>query len=149
MRHRVQKKKLNTDMSHRKALLRNLANSFIEIGKMETTLTKAKYVKPYIEKAVTKARKGTDFTNVENVSKLVTTEKAARILFNEIAPKYATRPGGYTKIIKLPNRMGDNTPMARIEWVEEKKATKEKKTSKVAKENKAKVVKTKKVETNE
>ena len=149
MRHRVQKKKLNTDMSHRKALLRNLANSFIEIGKMETTLVKAKYVKPYIEKAVTKARKGVDFTNIKNVSKLVTTDKAARILFNEIAPKYATRPGGYTKIIKLPNRVGDNTPMARIEWVEEKKATKEKKTPKVAKEAKSKAIKSEKVETNE
>lgn len=149
MRHRVQKKKLNTDMSHRKALLRNLANSFIEIGKMETTLTKAKYVKPYIEKAVTKARKGADFTNIKNVSKLVTTDKAARILFNEIAPKYATRTGGYTKIIKLPNRVGDNTPMARIEWVEEKKDTKETKTTKVAKETKPKVVKAKKVEVND
>lgn len=126
MRHRVQKKKLNTDTSHRKALLRNLANSFIEVGKMETTLTKAKYVKPYIEKAVSKARKGTDFTNIKNVSKLLTTENAAKKLFNEIVPKYMTRPGGYTKIIKLPNRVGDNTPMARLEWVEEKKETKAK-----------------------
>jgi large subunit ribosomal protein L17 len=127
-------------MSHRKALLRNLANSFIEAGKMETTLTKAKYVKPYIEKAVTKARRGTDFTNIKSVSKLLTTDIAAKKLFNEIAPKYASRPGGYTKIIKLPNRVGDNTPMARIEWVEEKKVTKE---------PKAKPVKKKKVETND
>ena len=133
MRHRVQKKKLNTDTSHRKALLRNLANSFIENGKMETTLTKAKYVKPYIEKAVTKARKGTDFTTIKNVSKLLTTEVATKKLFTEIAPKYASRAGGYTKIIKLPNRVGDNTPMARIEWVEEKKQAKENKTKSVKK----------------
>lgn len=145
----MSKKKLNTDMSHRKALLRNLANSFIEIGKMETTLVKAKYVKPYIEKAVTKARRGKDFTNIKNVSNLVTTDKAVKILFDEIASKYTTRPGGYTKIIKLPNRIGDNTPMARIEWVEERKVAKETKKPKIAKETKTKAIKSKKEVSNE
>jgi large subunit ribosomal protein L17 len=116
---------------------------------METTLVKAKYVKPYIEKAVTKARRGKDFTNIKNVSNLVTTDKAVKILFDEIASKYTTRPGGYTKIIKLPNRIGDNTPMARIEWVEERKVAKETKKPKIAKETKTKAIKSKKEVSNE
>lgn len=120
MRHRVQNKKLNTDKDHRKSLLRNLATSFIEHDKIVTTLTKAKFVKPYIEKAVTKAKRGTHFTNIQRVTALLSTDKAGRKLFSEIAPKYMERKGGYTRITKIGTRVGDNSTMARLEWVDEK-----------------------------
>lgn len=138
MRHRVQKSQMNRDKDHRKALLRNMCTSFIEQGKMETTLAKAKYVKPFIEKTVTKAKKGTDFTNIKNIRAIVTTSKAEKMLFAEIAPKYAQRNGGYTRIIKLGFRDGDNAEMARLEWVDDAKpqATKTSKKEKVAPESK-------------
>jgi large subunit ribosomal protein L17 len=128
MRHRVQKTQMNRDTDHRKALLRNLCTSFIEHGKMETTLAKAKFVKPFIEKTVTKAKKGTDFTTIKNIRAIVTTPSAEKKLFAEIAPRYAERNGGYTRIVKLGFRAGDNAEMARLEWVEdqEKKEKKEK-----------------------
>jgi large subunit ribosomal protein L17 len=145
MRHRVQKSQMNRDKDHRKSLLRNMCTSFIENGKMETTLAKAKYVKPFIEKTVTKAKKGTHFTNIKNIRAIVTTVKAEKMLFSDIAPKYASRNGGYTRIIKLGFRDGDNAEMARLEWVEESKPEKTqkakpektaKKTVKVQKEKK-------------
>ncbi len=142
MRHRVQTSQMNRDKDHRKALLRNMCTSFIEHGKMETTLAKAKYVKPFIEKTVTKAKKGADFTNIKNIRAIVTTTKAERMLFADIAPKYATRNGGYTRIVKLGFRAGDNAEMARLEWVEDEKPVKAEKT----KVEKAKVEKAPKKE---
>ena len=136
MRHRVQNKQMNRDKDHRKALLKNLCTSFVEHGKVETTLAKAKYVKPYIEKTVTRAKKGTDFTNIKHIRTLVTTKDAEKKLFADIAPKYKDRNGGYTRIVKLGFRDGDNASMARLEWVEDEKPKAEKSKDKVKKEKK-------------
>lgn len=134
MRHRVAKKKLSRDTGHRKALLRNLSRALILEGRIETTLPKAKFVKPYVEKLVTKAKKGSDFNNLNLVNSKLRSKSALRKLFNDIAPSYAKRAGGYTRITKLGFRDGDNAPLARLEWVAEpKKSTKPAKTAKSAK----------------
>ncbi len=124
MRHRVGKKKLNRTTSHRVALLKNLADALIEHGKVETTLAKAKFFKPYVEKLVTKAKKDSTFTTVQRVNAKLATKDASRKLFEEIAPKYKERNGGYTRIKKLGFRAGDNAPMAVIEWVSDKETNK-------------------------
>jgi len=123
MRHNVSGKKLGRDMAHRKALLQNLATSLVEHGSVETTLAKAKYARPYVEKLVTKARKG-DFNAVKAVRKGITTEDMVRKLVKEVAPQFSKRPGGYTRIKKLGRRDGDNAPLARIEWVVDVKPVK-------------------------
>ena len=118
MRHRVQKKKLNRDMDHRKSLQRNLSRSLILNGSVETTLAKAKFVQPYIEKLVTKAKRGNDFTNLNRVHARLRSTEALRILFSDVSKTFTTRKGGYTRIVKLGYRKGDHAPMARLEWVE-------------------------------
>lgn len=132
MRHRVNTKKMNRDTDHRKALLRNLSASLIIHGKVETTLAKAKFVKPYVEKLVTKARAGNSFDTLNKVNSKLRSNEALRKLFSDVAPSFEKRPGGYTRIVKLGYRDGDNAPMARIEFVK----TKETK----AKDSKAKIV---------
>lgn len=124
MRHRIFGKKLSRDESHRKALLKNLAISLVEHGSVTTTLAKAKYVKPFFEKLLTKARVKSQPV-VRELRKRLGNEVAVRKLIEEVAPKFAKRPGGYTRIVKLANRDGDNAQMARLELVkvvEEKKA---------------------------
>ena len=121
MRHNVSGKKLGRDMAHRKALLKNLSTSLVEHGSIETTLVKAKYVRPFVEKLVTKAKKG-DQHAVRLLRKGLTTEAMIRKMITEIAPQFLSRPGGYTRIKKLGRRAGDNAPMARIEWVLKKKS---------------------------
>ena len=119
MRHRVSGKKIGRDDSHRKALLRNMSISLVDHGSITTTLVKAKYVKPFFEKLVTRARSKSQVT-VRELRKRLHNEVAVRKLINEIAPKYAKRPGGYTRIVKLANRDGDNALMARLELVQVK-----------------------------
>lgn len=120
MRHRVAKKKLNRDTDHRTALIRNLSRSLIIDGKIETTLAKAKFMQPYVEKLVTKAKKGTDISTLSNVNSKLRSKKAMRVLFEDLAPRYKNRSGGYTRIVKMGFRDGDKAPMARVEWVVEK-----------------------------
>ena len=129
MRHRVQKKKLNVDMDHRKALQRNLARSLILHGSIETTLAKAKFIRPFIEKLITKARTGVTHNAVSKIGPKLVSKEALRHLF-DIASKYQGRTGGYTRIVKLGFRAGDKAPMARIEFVE---TTVSKETKKAAK----------------
>lgn len=129
MRHNVFGKKLGRDKDHRKALLRNLSASLILNGKIETTLDKAKFVRPYVEKLVTKAKKGT-YSSVPSLRKDLPSKQALRALFSDVAPGFSLRLGGYTRIIKLGNRLGDNASMARIEWVEDMKKVKEEKEKK-------------------
>lgn len=144
MRHRVGKKHLNRDTDHRKALLRNLSKSLITFGSVETTLAKAKFVQPYVEKLVTKAKRGPDFTNINRVNAKLRSHEALKILFEDIAMRFSERNGGYTRVVKLGFRKGDRAPMARIEWVESPKKTKDKKATtkkaskKVNKKTKAK-----------
>ena len=147
MRHRVVKKKLNRDQDHRKALALNLSSQIIEEGKINTTLAKAKFIKPKVEKLITKAikaHKSEDrifkFNTIKALRKNIKSESVIRKLMEEVAPKFAQRAGGYTKIIKTGNRDGDNATTARIELVTSLEETKEKLKKKVAKkdENKTK-----------
>ena len=142
MRHRVVKKKLNRDKDHREALISNLSAQIIEKEKVNTTLAKAKYIKPKVEKIITKAVKAHDsedkifkFNTVKELRKDIKSEPAIRKLMNEIAPKFSGRKGGYTKIVKTGNREGDNALTARIEIVSNLEDTKEKLKRKSVKKN--------------
>ena len=120
MIHRVKEKKLGRTAAHRKALIKNLTTSLIMHKKIDTTLAKAKYARPFIEKLITRAKESQDFNAVKFAERKITTEVAVRALFSEIIPLYEKRPGGYTRIVKLPERDGDKAKMARIEFVIEK-----------------------------
>jgi len=116
MRHKHGYRKLNRTSSHRKALLKNLAIALIERGKIETTLPKAKELKRYAEKLVTTARNA-DFNTHRTIFASLQDKEATKKLVNEIAPKYETRNGGYTSIVKTRIRRGDATQMAFISFV--------------------------------
>lgn len=151
MRHRVAKKKLNRDTDHRTSLIRNLSTSLILNGSIKTTLAKAKYVQPYIEKLISKAKRGNTFANINLVNSKLRSKQALRVLFDDLAKRFDKRNGGYTKITKLGFRDGDRAPMAKIEFVssgstdktdkkslEAKKKTKAVKTTKSAKKETSK-----------
>jgi len=116
MRHRHGYRKLNRTSAHRKALLKNLAIALIMNERIETTVAKAKTLRSYIEKLITKARVG-DFNAHREVFAHLQDKEATKKLMNEIAPKYKEREGGYTRIIKTRVRRGDAAPMAFIEFV--------------------------------
>lgn len=122
MRHRNKTVKLGRTAEHRNALLANQACSLIEEGRIKTTLAKAKAVRPIAEKLVTLAKRGglharrTALAQLHNNSER--SVKAVSKLFTEIAPRSATRNGGYTRIVKLGPRPSDSAPMAYIEWVD-------------------------------
>jgi large subunit ribosomal protein L17 len=116
MRHRKAGRQLRRTSEQRLALLRNLASSLIEHGAIETTEAKAKELRPFVEKLVTKAKQGTLHARRlagRHVHKRETADK----LFQEVGPKFAGRPGGYTRILKTGARRGDGAEMARIEFV--------------------------------
>ena len=116
MRHGVGQKKLGRTSAHRKAMMRNLATSFFQHGKFETTFEKAKALRPVAEKLITLAR--TDCLNSRRKALSYLMDKSVvHKLFVEIAPRYKTRPGGYTRILKLGVRVGDAADMALIELV--------------------------------
>ena len=122
MRHRKRYRKLNRSPSHRKALLANLATALIQEERIKTTEAKAKELRPFVEKLITKAKPGDEASNVHRrrlVARVIRDKKTAQKLFNEIGPRYAERPGGYTRVIKLGRRLGDNAPTAMIELVRE------------------------------
>ena len=102
--------------AHQKAMLGNLVASLIAAESLVTTETKAKMLRPVAEKCITAARKGGVHQHRQVVA-LIRDRDMAHKLFDEIAPRYADRPGGYTRILKLGQRPGDNAPMARIELV--------------------------------
>ena len=109
--------RLGGSPAHQKLILANLATSLFEHGKITTTEAKARMLRPYAEKLITKAKKG-DMHNRRQVLAVIRDKDVVFHLFDEIAPNYANRPGGYTRIIKAGNRKGDNAPMAVIELVE-------------------------------
>jgi len=149
MRHRVKTKKLNRHSSSREALSRGLAVQLFTYGKIETTLTKAKYVKPYIEKIVTRAREKTLANRRLLIAKLHDKEIVAKLL-DVIGPMFVGQNGGYTRIQRTHVRFGDVTQMANFSFVKEIneviKSDKTKKTTKEAKEPKVKVKEEKVVE---
>jgi large subunit ribosomal protein L17 len=116
--------RLGGSASHQKKILANLAAQLIEHGAIKTTDAKAKVLRPYVEKIITKAKKGT-VADRRNVLKLITDKQVVAYLFNELAPKFEGRNGGYTRIIKLENRKGDNAPMSQISLVLEELASTE------------------------
>lgn len=134
MRKRVKKKTIGRDSSHRKALLKTLSTQLVIHEKITTTTAKAKFLRPHVEKLITKAKRGSDLNNLKFMKKMLTTNEAVDKMLEDIGPRFKTRPGGYTRIIKVGNRQGDNAPLARIELVEKPAAkTKTKKTKKKTK----------------
>ena len=118
MRHRKAGRQLRRTGEQKLALMRSLASSLIEHGAIETTEAKAKELRPFVEKLITKARSGTLHDRrhaIRHVHKRETADK----LFQEIGPKFARRAGGYTRILKTGHRKGDGAEMARIELVGE------------------------------
>ena len=109
-------RKLGRDTAHRLAMLRGLVTFFFEIGKIETTATRAQEVRALAEKMITIAKEDT-LANRRNVMAFITKESVTNKLFKEIAPKYADRNGGYTRITKLGPRRGDAAEMAIIELI--------------------------------
>ena len=116
MRHHNANRKFGRPANQRRALLRSLAEGLIEHGRITTTEAKAKELRPYIEKLVTNARVGTVASRRLVTARLGTATRADKLV-KEIAPKYKERPGGYTRIIKLPPRRSDSARMAMIEFV--------------------------------
>lgn len=108
--------RLGNSPHHQRKILANLATSLINEGRVETTLAKAKSVRPLAEKMITKARKG-DLHSRRTVLRTIRDNEVVTKLFDEVAPQYADRPGGYTRITKLGPRRGDGAEMAVIELV--------------------------------
>ncbi len=116
MRHHSSKRKFGREMNQRDALIRSLSRNLINEGRITTTLAKAKSLRPFVEKLVTKAKTGTLASRRLVISR-VHGERETKVLFTDLAKKYKDRKGGYTRIIKLPRRKLDAAPMAMIEFV--------------------------------
>ena len=114
MRHRNEGRKLSRNTSHRRALLRNLVTSLLEHGRLMTTLPKAKEVRPLAEKMITLGKRDS-LAARRQVQSYLLKEAIAKKVFDTIAPKFADRKGGYSRIIKLGNRKGDGADIAIIE----------------------------------
>jgi large subunit ribosomal protein L17 len=117
MRHQKDRNKLSRSASHRKALFMNLAREVVEHERIETTQAKAKAVKPEIERLITLAKRGDLHARRQALSALGQDKFVVYKLFEEIAPRYAERPGGYTRILKLGPRKSDATEMVYLELV--------------------------------
>ena len=117
MRHQRKRHKLSRTASHRKALLRNLAKEVIDHERIRTTEAKAKAVKPEVEKLITLAKRGDLHARREALSALGQDKFVVYKLFEEVAPRYADRSGGYTRILKLGPRRSDATEMVLLELV--------------------------------
>jgi len=117
MRHRVHGRKLGRTSAHRKALFRNQLTALFTHERIITTISKAKELRPIAERMVTLARTGT-LTARRKVATMVQDKEIAQRLFEEIAPRFADRPGGYTRIMRLGRRHGDNAELAIIEFID-------------------------------
>lgn len=117
MRHRVAHRKLGRTTEHRLALLRNMAASLITHERIRTTVTKAKELRPFVEKLVTLGKQDTLHARRRALS-VLSSKTVVRRLFSDVSPRFSERPGGYTRILKLGPRQGDGAPMAFIEFVD-------------------------------
>ena len=117
MRHQKQRHKLSRDSAHRKALLMNLSKEVIQHERIKTTEAKAKAVKPEVEKLITLAKRGDLHARRQALSALGQDKFTVYKLFEEVAPRYGQRPGGYTRILKLGPRLNDATEMVLLERV--------------------------------
>jgi len=149
MRHLKAGRKFGRTSAHRKALFRNLVGALIERERISTTLAKAKELRGKVERTITLGKKGTLHAR-RQAFKLAPQKEAVQKVFGALADRYAKRPGGYTRIIKIGPRRGDNAPMAFIELVDregEAPAPKEEAQKKTAKKKETKPKATEKKET--
>ena len=140
--------RLGGSASHEKSILANLATSLFEHGRIKTTEARARRLRPYAEKLVTKAKAGT-LADRREVLKVIRDKSIVHQLFAEIGPFYSDRDGGYTRIVKTEPRKGDNAPMAVIELLREKTATDEADRARRVSASKAKTEEPKAVEAEE
>ena len=117
MKHNIKNKKLNKTSSHRKAMFMNMSNALIKHEQVTTTLAKAKELRRFVEKIITLGKKGDLLSRRKTISTLQD-NKMSKKVFDVLADRYKNRNGGYTRIIKLGNRFGDNAPTAVIEFVD-------------------------------
>jgi large subunit ribosomal protein L17 len=117
MRHGKKRGKLSRDAAHRKSLLANLSRQLIEHERIKTSQAKAKAVKPEVEQLITLAKRGDLHARRQALSALGQDKFTVHKLFEEVAPRYAERPGGYTRIVKLGPRRSDSTEMVYLELV--------------------------------
>jgi large subunit ribosomal protein L17 len=117
MRHNVKGRKLGRTSEHRTALFKNQIASLVEAGRIQTTLPKAKELRPIAEKLVTKGKRGTVEAR-RQVARWIPERKLIKKLFDEVAPRFSERDGGYLRILKLGPRPGDGAEMAILEWVD-------------------------------
>lgn len=117
MRHRRAGRKLGRDSAHRKALYANLASALIENGRIRTTEAKAKEVRPIVEQMITLGKRG-DVSAQRQAVAFLRSKSVAHMLFADVAPRFADRPGGYTRIVKIGPRQGDAAPMVYLEFVD-------------------------------
>jgi large subunit ribosomal protein L17 len=117
VRHQKAGRKLGRDSAHRKALYSNLAGQLIERGRIRTTEAKAKEVRPIVEKMITLGKRGDVHAHRQAVA-FLRSKPVAHKLFAEVAPRFADREGGYTRVVKLGPRQGDAAPMAYLELVD-------------------------------
>jgi large subunit ribosomal protein L17 len=117
VRHKMKRNKLSRDSAERKALLSNLSKQLIEHERIETSQAKAKAVKPDVEKLITLAKRGDLHARRQALAALHNDKFIVHKLFDEVAPRYSERPGGYTRIIKLGPRRSDSTEMVYLELV--------------------------------
>ena len=118
MRHRRKGRQLSRTSQHRRAMLRNMATSLFQYDGVETTVAKAKELRPFAEWLITLARRG-DLHARRRVERHIRDRRVSGKLFSELGPRFAGRPGGYTRIVKLGHRVGDGAEMARIELLGE------------------------------
>ena len=117
MKHNIKNKKLNKTSSHRKAMFMNMSNALIKHEQITTTLSKAKELRRFVEKIVTLGKKG-DLLSRRKAVSILQDLKMSKKVFDVLAERYKKRAGGYTRIIKLGNRYGDNAPTAVIEFID-------------------------------
>ena len=117
MKHNISHRKLNRTSAHRKALLMNLSNALLKHEQITTTLPKAKELRPFVEKVISLGKKG-DLHARKKANSLLKDEKNIKRIFDVFAKRYKDRNGGYTRIVKIGNRYGDNAPTAIIELVD-------------------------------
>lgn len=117
MRHRKKGRKLSRTASHRRATLRNMASSLFQHGRIQTTTAKAKELRPYAERLITLAKRG-DLHARRLAGRKIQDRTILGILFDDLGPRFADRPGGYTRILKVGARKGDAAEMSLIELVD-------------------------------
>ncbi len=118
MRHNKSGRRLGRKPDHRQHMMHNMVTSFFENERITTTVTRAKELRKLVDRMITLGKRG-DLHARRQALRVIRDQKVVAKLFDMIAPRYAERPGGYTRIIRLENRQGDNAPMSIIELVEE------------------------------